>query len=53
LNNTQSSAILSANVGCISHLQSASAVPVSHWIEWLDQGIQKSAASLAGKASLA
>jgi len=51
LNNTQSSAILSANVGCISHLQSASAVPVSHWIEWLDQGIQRSAASLAGKAS--
>ncbi len=47
LNNTQSDAILSANVGCIAHLQSASAVPVAHWIEWLDQGIQKSASALA------
>lgn len=42
LNSTQSSAILSANVGCISHLQSESLVPVAHWIEWLDQGIQQS-----------
>jgi glycolate oxidase iron-sulfur subunit len=46
LNNTQSSAILSANVGCISHLQSESTVPVMHWIEWLDQGLQKSASAL-------
>jgi glycolate oxidase iron-sulfur subunit len=27
--------ILSANVGCIAHLGSASAVPVRHWIEWV------------------
>ena len=45
LSNTQSSAILSANVGCISHLQSESTVPVMHWIEWLDQGLQKSASA--------
>jgi len=28
--------ILSANIGCIHHLDGASAVPVRHWIEWLD-----------------
>lgn len=28
--------ILSANVGCIAHLGSGSALPVQHWIEWLD-----------------
>jgi glycolate oxidase iron-sulfur subunit len=30
-------AILSSNIGCIQHLQSGSAVPVMHWIEWLDR----------------
>jgi glycolate oxidase iron-sulfur subunit len=29
-------AILSSNIGCISHLQSGTEVPVMHWIEWLD-----------------
>jgi glycolate oxidase iron-sulfur subunit len=28
--------ILSANGGCITHLAGGSAVPVQHWIEWLD-----------------
>jgi glycolate oxidase iron-sulfur subunit len=28
--------ILSANVGCISHIAGAAQVPVQHWIEWLD-----------------
>ncbi len=36
--------ILSANVGCISHLQSASTVPVEHWVEWLDAAMTKSQA---------
>jgi glycolate oxidase iron-sulfur subunit len=31
--------ILSANVGCIGHLQSATQTPVRHWIEWLDDAI--------------
>jgi glycolate oxidase iron-sulfur subunit len=31
--------ILSANIGCISHLQTGTAVPVWHWIEWLDRAI--------------
>jgi glycolate oxidase iron-sulfur subunit len=35
--------IASANIGCINHLQSASTVPVHHWVELLD-------AHLAGKA---
>ena len=29
--------ILSANVGCITHLQSGTELPVQHWIEWVDQ----------------
>ena len=28
--------ILSANVGCITHLAGAAVVPVRHWIEWVD-----------------
>ena len=28
--------ILSANIGCISHLQAGTEVPVRHWIEWVD-----------------
>ncbi|MEY3665365.1 MAG: hypothetical protein RLZZ153_1547 [Pseudomonadota bacterium] len=32
--------ILSANIGCISHLQAGTQTPVRHWIEWLDQRLQ-------------
>jgi glycolate oxidase iron-sulfur subunit len=32
-------AILSANVGCITHLASGTATPVMHWLEWLDARI--------------
>jgi len=28
--------ILSANIGCIVHLQAGTEVPVRHWIEWVD-----------------
>jgi len=28
--------ILSANIGCITHLQSGTETPVRHWIEWVD-----------------
>jgi glycolate oxidase iron-sulfur subunit len=28
--------ILSANIGCITHLAGAAQIPVQHWIEWLD-----------------
>jgi len=29
--------ILSANIGCLAHLDTGAAVPVRHWIEWVDQ----------------
>ena len=29
-------AVLSANIGCITHLQSGTATPVRHWVEVLD-----------------
>ena len=29
--------ILAANIGCQSHLQTATALPVMHWIELLDE----------------
>jgi glycolate oxidase iron-sulfur subunit len=32
----QAQAILSSNIGCITHLQSGASVPVRHWIEVLD-----------------
>jgi glycolate oxidase iron-sulfur subunit len=31
--------IISANVGCITHLQSGSKIPVRHWIEVLDDAL--------------
>jgi glycolate oxidase iron-sulfur subunit len=37
LNALQPQAILSANIGCITHLQSGSDVPVRHWVELVDE----------------
>jgi len=34
-------AILSANIGCITHLQAGTDVPVRHWIEVVDELLQK------------
>ena len=31
--------VLSANIGCIAHLQGATDTPVRHWIEWLDESL--------------
>jgi glycolate oxidase iron-sulfur subunit len=31
--------IVSANIGCISHLQSGTATPVTHWIELVDRAL--------------
>jgi glycolate oxidase iron-sulfur subunit len=36
-------AIISANVGCIAHLQSGTATPVKHWVEVLDAALDRSA----------
>ena len=35
----QPKAILSANVGCITHLQSGTDLPVKHWVEVLDAAL--------------
>ena len=32
--------IVSANIGCITHLQSGTEIPVRHWIEVLDQALR-------------
>jgi glycolate oxidase iron-sulfur subunit len=37
----QPEVILSANVGCITHLAARSPVKVSHWIEWLDEQLAR------------
>jgi len=36
----QPSAVLSANIGCITHLQSGTGTPVRHWIEVLDESLR-------------
>jgi len=35
----QAQTIVSANVGCIQHLQTGTATPVKHWVEVLDAAI--------------
>ena len=30
-------AIVSANIGCIQHLQSGTDTPVQHWVEMVDE----------------
>jgi glycolate oxidase iron-sulfur subunit len=32
-------AIVSANIGCIQHLQSGTTTPVRHWVEVLDAAL--------------
>jgi glycolate oxidase iron-sulfur subunit len=32
--------IVSANIGCIQHLQTGTATPVRHWIEVLDDALE-------------
>ncbi|MBT9492409.1 MAG: glycolate oxidase subunit GlcF [Paucibacter sp.] len=37
--------IISANIGCIQHLQSGTSTPVRHWVEVLDQALSQSRAT--------
>jgi glycolate oxidase iron-sulfur subunit len=37
--------IVSANIGCITHLQSGTATPVTHWIELIDRALSSNHAS--------
>jgi glycolate oxidase iron-sulfur subunit len=39
LNATDAEMIVSANIGCITHLQSGTATPVGHWIELVDRAL--------------
>ena len=36
----QAAQIVSANIGCIQHLQSGTATPVRHWVEVLDDALR-------------
>ena len=40
LQQAQPDAILSANIGCITHLATGTKTRVMHWIEWLDERLQ-------------
>ena len=39
LQETKPAQIISANIGCITHLQSGTATPVRHWVEVLDDAL--------------
>jgi glycolate oxidase iron-sulfur subunit len=36
---TEADAIVTANIGCQSHLQSGTQTPVTHWIELIDRAL--------------
>jgi glycolate oxidase iron-sulfur subunit len=42
LGELQPQAIISANIGCITHLQSGTTTPVKHWVEVLDEALPAS-----------
>lgn len=35
----QVACVASSNIGCISHLQAGTTMPVRHWVEWVDQAL--------------
>ncbi len=45
LGELQADVIVSANIGCITHLQSGTATPVKHWIEVLDEALDEAPTS--------
>jgi glycolate oxidase iron-sulfur subunit len=47
LEETRPSAIVSANIGCIAHLQSGTETPVRHWVELLDEALVRGGAGAA------
>jgi len=40
LSEMQPEVIVSANIGCITHLQSGTGTPVKHWVEMLDEALE-------------
>jgi len=45
--------IVSANIGCITHLQSGTQTPVRHWIEVLDEALTAAAEAEAPNSATA
>jgi glycolate oxidase iron-sulfur subunit len=41
LKRVQPQMILSANIGCLAQLETGTAIPVRHWIEWVDAAMTK------------
>jgi glycolate oxidase iron-sulfur subunit len=41
LQESQPAVIVSANIGCITHLQSGTETPVRHWVELLDEALRR------------
>ena len=41
LHDAQAEVIVSANVGCIQHLQGGTSTPVRHWVEVLDEALAR------------
>src|SRR5690606_21152392 len=37
----QPARIATANIGCLAHLQAGTATPVLHWVELLDEALQR------------
>jgi glycolate oxidase iron-sulfur subunit len=37
---TNAEMIVSANIGCLTHLQSGTDTPVRHWIELIDRALR-------------
>jgi len=35
--------ILSANIGCLAHLETGTEIPARHWVEWIDDLLQTNA----------
>jgi len=44
-------AIVSANIGCITHLQSGTDTPVRHWVELLDEAVTSASMAASTAAS--
>ncbi len=42
-------AIVTANIGCLTHIAAATEIPVRHWIELLDEALDTPAATTSGK----
>ena len=40
LHRVDAQVIVSANIGCIQHLQSGTTTPVKHWVEVLDEALR-------------